>query len=109
MKVKGVQPVVECAELRGGLIKEGFSGGNTGGCIGVSGCLGQKEQWMLSPDVGKSPVGSEIQKPVTAGVPGEGRGWGGGGCGHEQGRAARKHSGRILEVYVVILKIWFLS
>ena len=63
---------------------------------------------MMSPDIGRSPVGSEIQKPVTAGVLG-GRGWGGGKCGHEQGRAARKHSGQILEGYVVILRIWFLS
>ena len=35
---------------------------------------------MMSPDIGRSPVGSEIQKPVTAGVLG-GREWGGGKCG----------------------------
>lgn len=51
---------------QGGLL----GGGGTGGCIGVSGCLGQREQWMMSLDMGRSPVGSEIQKPVTAGVQG---------------------------------------
>lgn len=49
---------------QGGLLR----GGDTGGCIGVSGHLGQREQWMTSPDIGRSSGGSETQKPIAAGV-----------------------------------------
>lgn len=40
---------------QGGLLR----GGDTGDCIGVSGHLGQREQWMTSPDIGRS---SGVQK-----------------------------------------------